>query len=138
MQTPGLSFVFCAISSALEQEWSVSFKDNSLNPAIFYAFLRRPRGISVLEQGVTPEELLRSHLKFRQKIMRDLNLQLLPDISIEAYFDKSQRIRTDQRKALWRKSVIIGLIEMWLFPFKSEAKKSQWLGDYTRLAARKG
>ncbi|MEH2457780.1 MAG: hypothetical protein V7K34_10505 [Nostoc sp.] len=138
MQTPGRSLVFCAIGSALEQEWSVSFRDNSFSHAIVYAFLRRPKGIIVIKQGVTPEELLRSHLKFRQKIMRDLNLQLLPDISIEAYFDKSQKIRTDQRKALWRKSLIIGLIETWLFNFKSEAQKSQWLGDYTRLAARKG
>ncbi|MEH2299304.1 MAG: hypothetical protein V7K88_09745 [Nostoc sp.] len=71
-------------------------------------------------------------------MMRDLNLQLLTDISIEAYFDKSQRIRTDHRKALWRKSLIIGLIEMWLFNFQSEAQKSQWLGDYAHLAARKG
>ncbi|MBD2245013.1 hypothetical protein [Nostoc sp. FACHB-888] len=138
IQTPGRSIVFCAICSGLEQEWSVSFRDNSPNLAIVYAFLRRPRGIVVVQQRVTPEELLRSHLKFRQKIMRDLNLQLLPDISMEAYFDKSQRIRTDQRKALWRKSVIIGLIEMWLFNFKSEAQKSQWLGGYAHLAARKG
>ncbi|MEH2275673.1 MAG: hypothetical protein V7K40_13025 [Nostoc sp.] len=138
IQTPGRSIVFCAISSGLEQEWSVSFRDNSPNLAIVYAFLRRPRGIIVVQQGVTPEELLRSHLKFRQKMMRDLNLQLLPDISIEAYFDQSQRVRTCQRKALWRKSVIIGLVEMWLFNFKSEAQKSQLLGDYARLAARKG
>ncbi|MEH2254415.1 hypothetical protein [Nostoc sp.] len=138
MQRLGRSFVFCAISSGLEQEWLVSFKDNSPNPAIVYAFLHRPRGIIVVQQGVTPEELLRSHLKFRQKMMRDLNLQLLTDISIEAYFDKSQRIRTAHRKALWRKSVIIGLVEMWLFNFKSETQKSQWLGDYARLAARKG
>jgi hypothetical protein len=138
IQTPGRSIVFCAIASGLEQEWSVSFRDNSPNQPIVYAFLRRPRGIIVVQQRVTPEELLRSHLKFRQKIIRDLNLQLLPDISMEAYFDKSQRIRTDQRKALWRKSIIIGLIEMWLFNFKSEAQKSQWLGDYAPLAGRKG
>ncbi|QLE39159.1 hypothetical protein FD723_00635 [Nostoc sp. C052] len=138
MQTPGRSSVFCAIGSALEKEWSVSFRDNSFIHAIVYAFLRRPKGIIVVKQGVTPEELLRSHLKFRQKIMRDLNLQLLPDISIEAYFDQSQRSRIGQRKALWRKSVIIGLLEMGLFNFKSEVQKSEWLGDYARLAAKKG
>ncbi|MEH2424246.1 MAG: hypothetical protein V7K48_26055, partial [Nostoc sp.] len=118
--------------------YKIGIRDNSPNLAIVYAFLRRPRGIIVVQQRVTPEELLRSHLKFRQKMMRDLNLQLLPDISIEAYFDQSQRVRTCQRKALWRKSVIIGLVEMWLFNFKSEAQKSQLLGDYARLAARKG
>ncbi|MEH1819855.1 MAG: hypothetical protein V7L31_12380 [Nostoc sp.] len=138
IQTPGRSLVFCAINSALEQEWSVSFKDNSPNQAIVYAFLRRPRRITVVQQGVTPEELLRSHLKFRQKIMRDLNLQLLPDISIEAYFDQSQRARTRLRKALWRKSVIVGLLEMNIFAFKSEVQKSEWLGDYARLTAKKG
>ncbi|MEH2416038.1 hypothetical protein [Nostoc sp.] len=138
MQAPGRSLVFCAIGSALEKEWSVSFRDNSPTQAIVYAFLRRPRGIIVVQHGVTPEELLRSHLKFRQKIMRDLNLQLLPDISMEAYFDQSQRSRTRLRKALWRKSVIIGLVEMGLFSLKSEAQKSEWLGDYARLAVRKG
>ncbi|MEH1979135.1 MAG: hypothetical protein V7L27_07670 [Nostoc sp.] len=138
IQTPGHSSVFCAIGSALEQEWSVSFRDNSPNHAILYAFLRRPKRIIVVKQGVTPEELLRSHLKFRQKIMRDLNLQLLPDISIEAYFDQSQRSRIGQRKVLWRKSVIIGLLEIGLFNFKSEVQKSEWLGDYARLAAKKG
>jgi hypothetical protein len=136
MQAPGRSLVFCAIGSGLEQEWSVSFRDNSPNLAIVYAFLRCPRGIIVVQQGVTPEELLRSHLKFRQKIMLDLNLRLLPDISIEAYFDQSQRSRTRLRKTLWRKSVIIGMLEMGLFTFKSEAQKSRWLGDYARLAAR--
>ncbi|MFN6465977.1 MAG: hypothetical protein RMZ41_029730 [Nostoc sp. DedVER02] len=136
VQTPGRSSVFCDISSGLEQEWSVSFRDNSPNLAIVYAFLRCPRGIIVVQQGVTPEELLRSHLKFRQKIMHDLNLQLLPDISIEAYFDQVQRGRTSQRKLLSRKSVIVGMVEMWLFSFKTEVQKSQWLGDYARLAAR--
>ncbi|MEH1829031.1 MAG: hypothetical protein V7L22_27485 [Nostoc sp.] len=62
----------------------------------------------------------------------------MPDISIEAYFDQSQRARTGQRKALWRKSVIMGLLEMNLFAFKSEVQKSEWLGDYARLAAKKG
>ncbi|WP_041565415.1 hypothetical protein [Nostoc punctiforme] len=67
-----------------------------------------------------------------------MNLQLLTDISIEAYFEQSQISRTHQRKSLWRKSVIIGLVEMGLFSLKSDVQKSQWLGDYTRLAARKG
>jgi hypothetical protein len=138
MQAPGRSLVFCAIESALEQEWSVSFRDNSSNQAILFAFLRRPRRIIFVKQGVAPKELLRLHLKFRQEIMRDLSLQLLTDISIEAYFEQSQISRTRQRKSLRRKSVIIGLVEMGLFSLKSEVQKSQWLGDYTRLAARKG
>ncbi|MHC5594775.1 MAG: hypothetical protein ACYTXC_02190 [Nostoc sp.] len=138
IQTPGRSSVFCAIGSPLEQEWSVSFRDNSPNHAILYAFLRRPKRIIVVKQGVTPEELLRSHLKFRQKIMHDLNLQFLPDISIEAYLDQLERATTGQRKALWRKSVIMGLLEIGLFNFKSEVQKSEWLGDYARLAAKKG
>ncbi|QHG18865.1 hypothetical protein [Nostoc sp. ATCC 53789] len=136
VQTPGRSSVFCDISSGLEQEWSVSFRDNCPNLAIVYAFLRNQKGIIVVQPGVTLEELLRSHLKFRQKMISDLNLQLLSDISIEAYFNQAQRSRTRVRKSLSRKSVIIGMVEMGLFSLKSEAQKSQWLGNYARLAAR--
>jgi hypothetical protein len=130
--------VLCAITSLLEQEWSISFRNDSYHKAIVYAFLRRPRGIVIFKQGATPDELLRSHLEFRQQIMDELNLQVLPDISIETYFEQSQRARTLHRQALWQKSIIFGLIKMALFSWKSKKQKSQWLGDFARLTARKG
>ncbi|QLE55714.1 hypothetical protein [Nostoc sp. TCL26-01] len=138
LQTLGKEYIFCAIASSLEKGWGISSRDQ-IHPttAINYAFLRRPQAIIIYKQGVTPKELLRSHLELRQQMMRDLNLQVLPDISIETYFAESKKVRIELRSRMWRKSVIISLIEMWLFPLLSDEQKYQWLGNYARLAAKK-
>ncbi len=126
----------CLIVSALEQNWRLVTTDRqkSLTSATAYAFFRQPHVLSVYESGAEPQQLLRSHLALRQQMMTDLHLQILPDLSAQAFLDLIQRDRTQQKQRLWRKSVLFGLVEMLLFSLNP---KDEWLGEYADLAARR-
>ncbi|BCL35409.1 hypothetical protein [Nostoc sp. MS1] len=131
----GKDYILCAIASDFEKEWSISSRDKvHQTTAITYAFLRRPKAIIIYKPGATPQELLDSHLELRQKMIRNLNIELLPLTSLEDYFEGSRKYRIEQKQRLWRKSIIFGMVEMWLFSLKSPEQKYQWFGDYARLA----
>jgi hypothetical protein len=131
----GRTSVSCLIASVLEQNWRLGTTNRSKNlvSAIAYAFFRQPRNLGTYESGVEPPQLLQSHLALRQQMMTDLHLQLLPDLSVQSFFDLSQRGRTQQKQALWRKSILVCLVEMLLFSLNP---KDEWLGEYAGLAAR--
>ena len=137
-QVIGRTPITCTIHSALEKNWTVSFTNRELNSlaAASYAFSRHPKRLLVYKPNAFSQDLVKAHLNFRQKMMTDLHLELLPDISLELYYSYSQKSRTEMKKAICCKSIIVGQIETWLFALKSEAEKSQWLGDYARIAAR--
>lgn len=126
----------CSVISTLEQDWTLSTTDRSTDQisATAYAFLRQPRSLGVYKPGAETQQLLQSHLTFRQQMTADLHLQVLPDVSLEAFLEIGQRGRTGQKQALWRKSILLGLVERLLFSLNP---KTEWLGEYADLAARR-
>ncbi len=137
-QVVGRIPINCIIDSVLEKNWTVSFSNRELNllAATNYAFSRCPKNLLIYKPNLYSKELVKAHLDFREKMMADLNLEVLPDVSLSAYYAYLQRVRRQQKKTLWYKSIIVAQIEKLLFSSKSEVQKLQWLGDYARIAAR--
>lgn len=126
----------CVFASALDRGWTLSTTDRQLSSlgAVWYAFLRRPRGLLVCRPEFSAEQLLQSHLELRQQMLADLNVQVLPDTTAQAFFEQTQKGRTQSKQTLWRRSVLVGMFEMLLFTLKP---KTEWLGEYAVIMAQK-
>lgn len=135
-QLVGRTPMICSVVSTLEQDWTLSTTDRPTDQisATAYAFLRQPRRLGMYKPGAETQQLLQSHLTFRHQMMADLHLQVLPDVSLEAFLEIGQRGLTGQKQALWRKSILLGLVERLLFSLNP---KTEWLGEYADLAARR-
>ncbi|MBF2026912.1 MAG: hypothetical protein IGS48_09120 [Oscillatoriales cyanobacterium C42_A2020_001] len=124
----------CVFASALDQGWALSTTNRPTTTlgATWYVFYRRPRALAVCQPNYLVEQLLQAHLELRQQMMTDLNLHVLPETSVQAFFEQMQKVRTQSRQTLWRKSVIAGMGQMLLFWLNP---KTEWLGDYGMMLA---
>jgi hypothetical protein len=126
--------IFCTISCQLENNWSLAVVNNpSLSP-ISYAFFRQPRKLIKRFDNIQVNLLFKSILEWRDRVEGHLSIEVIKDIRSEAYFEKEHRNRIDRRNNLIRKSVILSLIEMFLFSLNPQ---SEWLGDYSKLKVKR-
>ncbi|MBH8553393.1 hypothetical protein I8751_13615 [Nostocaceae cyanobacterium CENA357] len=100
---------------------------------MWYTFLRQPP-ILVKRFDHPPSELLKSLLKWHQQVSTTLGVEILKDMTAEAYFAEERRKRMQQRQSLIRKSIIWGLLEMLWF---SQNPKSEWLGEHAKFKVSK-
>jgi hypothetical protein len=126
--------IFCTISCQMENNWSLAAVNNpSLSP-ISYAFFRQPRKLIKRFDNIQVNLLFKSILEWRDRVAKDLSIEIIQDVSSEAYFEKERINRIDRRNNLIRKSVILSLIEMFLFSLNPQP---EWLGDYSKLKVKK-
>lgn len=124
--------IFCSLVGAYEQNWTLCVNNVQANPnllAVNYAFLRLPQDLSkILDEE--PEYLLGTFLTWNQEITERLGIVILNDMNVTQYFNLCNSQRAKQRKSLSKKSIVICLIEMYLF---KKNPKYEWLGDYRKL-----
>ncbi|MBW4473441.1 MAG: hypothetical protein KME45_24155 [Stenomitos rutilans HA7619-LM2] len=135
-QLVGRTPMHCSVISVLDQGWRLGTTDRPLSSlsATAYAFFRQPRNLYRYQPSGDLNQLLQSHLELRQQLLADLQLQVIQDNSVQTFFEVEQRVRTQQKQALWRKSILVCLVEMLLFSLNP---KDEWLGEYADLAARR-
>src|SRR5207237_481381 len=97
--------------------------------------LRRPRALWTSNPQAAPAQLLAGHVKRRQVIAADLGVQVRDDLSAETYFDHVRAALAGMRRAMCRKNLLAGMAEAMVH---DTSPRSEWLGDYARLARRKG
>jgi hypothetical protein len=81
---------------------------------------------------MTPEQLLQSHLSWRENMTYRLGCQPLAETSFEAYEQHELDSHKLNRQLLRRRSMLMMLIDQIIF---SMSPKMQWMGDYPRAAA---
>lgn len=119
----------CTLLSVLDDGWSLSSTDR--DPAAFaVAWLwREPRVLWTAHPGAAPEKLLKAHLARRDRLARTLGLEIASDLSADAYFARESDVSASRRRALQRKSAVVGLFEYWQW---RRNPRHEWLGEYRR------
>lgn len=127
--------MFCVFHCPLEENWVLAVTNFSALKvsAISRAFLRLPRTLNKRIEGASFNELLQALSSWREQACRDLDVAMLQDVSVEAYFRQEQRRRMEQRHLILRKSIIWGVLEIVWFSLKPQSIKSEWLGDYSKF-----
>ena len=118
-----LNPTFYTIASAFEQNWSLFHRHHDMSGFLggLSYMMRQKRHLWANYSNASPEELLRIHLECRQRIVADLGLRVLTDMSVEAFNSYTRDYcRT-------KKSLFVGLIEAFLF---SLHPKTEWMGEY--------
>ncbi len=125
--TEGLSLT---VSSRLDDGWSLS--TTTRVPFAGLWVLRKPKAVWTSHPTMTPEQLLQSHLSWRENMVCRLGCKPVTDTSFEAYEQKELDMHNLNRQLVRRKSMLMILIDQLIF---SMSPKMQWMGDYPRAAA---
>ncbi|MDX2214285.1 MAG: hypothetical protein SFY66_13430 [Oculatellaceae cyanobacterium bins.114] len=78
--------------------------------------------------------MLQAHLELRQQMSHDLNANVISDLSVDALYQFAQRNMRKVKQGIWRKSILYGMVERWLY---SLSPKTAWLGDYAPFVRRR-
>jgi pSer/pThr/pTyr-binding forkhead associated (FHA) protein len=117
------------VLTLFEDGWSLSATNRPQLGAGY--MMRRPRGLWTSNPKAKPAELLAGHLKRREVIAADLGVEVRDDITPEAYFENVRAAIAGMRRALWRKNLLVGMLEAQLF---DTSPRHEWMGEYARLA----
>ncbi|CBN57904.1 MULTISPECIES: hypothetical protein [Kamptonema] len=122
-----------AISSNLDEGWQLGTVNRQANviDSIPYGFWRNPKSVRICYPDLSLEEVFEKHLEFRQRMVADLGITVLTDVSWENYVKIEQEATTYRKRSLKRKNLLLAMIEVTLFELNP---KSEWLGDYAKFA----
>jgi hypothetical protein len=116
----------CSLMSHLEDGWSVSTGDRQASRESYV--MRRPRAAWQSLPKADPEELLEAHLNLRDRMARDLGVEVLEEGKAEDYYAHEREAAEQRKQAVRRRGGIGILVDRWLFDKKP---KTEWLGGYT-------
>jgi hypothetical protein len=124
----------CAISSHLQNGWSVAFSNRK--PLAASSLIRRPKALGVSMPDGSPAELLQSLLTLRQQVCLDLGITPLTEDSLESYIAKAQQSIVDMRAAVKQKNFVTGLPQFYYRKLALARTKPEyvWLGAYPKEA----
>ena len=122
----------CMVLTLFADGWSLSATNRRMLGAGY--MMRKPRSLWTSNPKATPAQLLAGHLKRREVMAADLGVAILDDLTTEAYFAYVRRGLREMRRAVWRKNLLVGVIEAKLH---DTSPHTEWMGEYARLAARK-
>lgn len=125
------TFLF-GISSSLENDWGIHTANSA--PAVIKYYWRLPKLLKVLKPRASFEELLHTHMDLRSRVVRDLELRLSADSSVEHFFRRVENTRLLRRETLLNRDVIGEYREA---KRVQEEGEWEWLGDYPEEAARR-
>jgi hypothetical protein len=113
----------CVIISLLEQGWTVSTGDRE--PSNWAYVTRRSKAEWSSRPGSSPQELLQEHLKLREKLTRDLQLQTRTEDTAEAYFEQVKKAAEQRKQVVQRRFALAIVLDLYLF---DKNPKYQWQG----------
>lgn len=123
----------CTFMSSLGDEWSYSSTNRKADAATY--MLRRPRSLWTSLPEADAPALLKAHLAQQQQLAADLGVGVRSDLSWDAYWLAEQENAAARRRVIQRKNMVFGVLGMLLFAL---SPRSEWMGDYARIRARKG
>jgi pSer/pThr/pTyr-binding forkhead associated (FHA) protein len=115
------------VLTLFEDGWSLSATDRPQLGAGY--MMRRPRALWTTNPKATPAQLLAGHLKRREIIAADLGVEVRDDVTPEAYFENVRAAIAGMRRAVWRKNLLVGMLESMLF---DTSPRHEWMGEYAR------
>jgi len=125
-------FVFFSV---LQQDWVLAEINRAINSGDGITYIwRHPQQIRRYHPNIDVDELFQSHLQFRQKILADLGINLSTDVSWNAFKEQEQQATLFRKQVMRRKNLLLAMLEATLFEI---SPKSEWLGNYPKLAAKK-
>lgn len=124
-----------AFFSLLQQDWVLAEINREINSGDGMAYIwRHPHQIQRYHPNIDVDKLFQSHLQFRQQILNDLGINLSTDVSWTALNVQAQQATIFRKQAMRRKNLLLAMLEATLFEL---SPKSEWLGNYPKLAAKK-
>lgn len=120
-----------AVNSYMESGWRLGTSNIPAGPADYY--LRQPRILRMRYPDDSTERLFSRHLERRAEILRDLEIRVLADTSIEFYF---ARVRESIEQAKTKVQGANPLGDLPLAKAQATARNQEWLGDYPAEAKR--
>jgi hypothetical protein len=125
----------CVFGSLMDKDWILSTSNIAdLNGLVY--MMHRPKNLwqRFPEYGIDAiSDLLSKHFELRQEICNTLNLEVQTNLSIESYILHEENEGVSRHKIMEKKRILFALIEAYLFELNP---KSEWLGDYTKFAAK--
>jgi hypothetical protein len=122
----------CHVVSLLEDGWSVATGDRQ--PTKEYYQMRRPRAVWRNLPGRDPAALFKGHLELRDRVGKELRAKVEEDGRPQAYFQRESAAARERKQLVGRRNAVALAIEMWLF---DRYPKSEWMGDYPKVARKK-
>ena len=123
------------IFSLLEQDWVIAEINREVRSGDGISYIwRHPKEIRTYSPNLNLDELLQTHLRLREKILVDLGISLLTDVSRSAFCNLEKQSTIRRKQTLKRKNLLLAMFEATLFEINP---KSQWLGDYPQEATKK-
>jgi hypothetical protein len=122
----------CGMSSFLEGEWSIGCLSRA--PFEVNYLWRIPKAIVEYLPGAGPGECVQRHLELRARVMSELSIAVLEDLSNEFYEAKVRERLERRRVALLNADILAELAEA-----KRVAAQGEWvwLGDYPQEVVRR-
>jgi hypothetical protein len=127
-QISGLPTI-CVVRTIFTDGWSLcnmNYQSKGLLGGLTY-MRRRKRSLWIAQPNHRPTELLSHHLERRTQLMEDLNIDIVIDISPEAYFVHEKleaKLRLQIMKSKWIVFCLIDAIGYMIHP------KFEWMGEY--------
>jgi uncharacterized membrane protein YhdT len=119
-----------AIRSFFKDDWSlcdIDYRTDTFKYCSSQIWLRHQRHLWVSRPDVKVERILTSHLELRRNLIRDLDLKIIENPTVDNYFDHERMSMKFYNRNLKRKWIVVGVIQgVWLF-FNP---KTEWMGEY--------
>jgi hypothetical protein len=131
LEQKGFHQASVVLSTELADGWYVGTHNIPANPAS--AIMRHPRIIGCHFPLMSIGEMLTVHLKYRDKIVERLGLQIVRPTTFEAHIRSLAEDTKDRRELVKMKSSIQCAIEYWRETF---FPKAEWLGDVPKESKR--
>ncbi|MDX2212184.1 MAG: hypothetical protein SFY66_02735 [Oculatellaceae cyanobacterium bins.114] len=122
------------ILSNLSQNWTLAHVRGDLISSSSISLLwRNPQNVGIYHPNTSLEDLLQIHVKFRQKMVNDLAITVMTDVSWDAYKAGQQQAASDRKHRFQRRSLLIGMVKATLFELNPTL---EWLGNYAPKGSR--
>jgi hypothetical protein len=127
---PSSSLMRCTIRSSFTNGWdlaNLNYRTDTFKSCSSQVWLRHQRRLWVSQPDAKLAKVLASHLERRQQLVRDLDLKIIEDLTLDSYFEYERMALKFYSRNLKRKWMIVGLIQaFWLFLHP----KTEWMGEY--------
>jgi hypothetical protein len=120
----------CVIRSFLTDGWSLAnlaYQADTYRFCATQIWCRHPRQLWMSQPDLKLERLLETHLQRRQQLVRDLDVEIIQELTADTYLEFEQMSMRRYHQNLQRKWIVVGMIQgIWLFFHP----KTEWMGEY--------
>jgi hypothetical protein len=120
----------CAIQSFLTDGWSLAnlaYQADTYQFCTSQIWCRHRRKLWMSQPDLKLARIFEIHLQRRQKLVRDLEIEIIHDSTVETYLEFERMNMNLYHQNLKRKWLVVGMIQaIWLFFHP----KTEWMGEY--------